>query len=284
MSVLTASVEFVSRIVEMEAELAKPVILGVCGPQGSGKTYLSEHLDEEIRTRFPKLNCVKFSMDDLYLTHDEQAKLTEESEMTNNLLLQGRGLPGTHDVNLGIEILNKLKYWDGTPVDIPIYDKSAFSGEGDRTSSFQVSTRPDIIIFEGWFNGFQPLDEDQARVRYLTSKATQSCLQKHKLYDVLDVNETLQSYKKIWDMFDYFIYLDSDYKNVYKWRLEQEHDLIAKSGSGMTDEQVVKFIDRYIPVYELYYDDMCEKGCVTEGQNLRLVIGENRELLVVQIV
>ena len=43
---------------------------------------------------------------------------------------------------------------------------------------------------------------------------------------------------------DAFIHIDaSDLQCVYKWRLEQEADLRAMKGSGMTDDQVRRFVD-----------------------------------------
>jgi len=45
-------------------------------------------------------------------------------------------------------------------------------------------------------------------------------------------------------MFDAFIHIDAENtKWVYQWRLEAEVKLRAAKGSGMTDEQVEKFVD-----------------------------------------
>lgn len=45
-------------------------------------------------------------------------------------------------------------------------------------------------------------------------------------------------------MFDAFIHIDAeDPKWVYDWRLEAEVKLRAAKGSGMTDEQVKRFVD-----------------------------------------
>lgn len=47
-------------------------------------------------------------------------------------------------------------------------------------------------------------------------------------------------------------------------------------GRGMSDEEVEKFVDRYMPVYEVY------KGTDGGCGGLRLVFGEDREVLDVQ--
>jgi pantothenate kinase-related protein Tda10 len=45
-------------------------------------------------------------------------------------------------------------------------------------------------------------------------------------------------------MFDAFIHIDAENpKWVYGWRLEAEVKLRAAKGSGMTDEQVKRFVD-----------------------------------------
>lgn len=39
---------------------------------------------------------------------------------------------------------------------------------------------------------------------------------------------------------------------VYEWRREQEHKLKDERGQGMSDAEVEDFVDRYMPVYELF--------------------------------
>ena len=50
---------------------------------------------------------------------------------------------------------------DWEVIKIPSYDKGAFNGIGDRSNDkyYTLIESPiDIIIFEGWFNGFYSLD------------------------------------------------------------------------------------------------------------------------------
>ena len=39
---------------------------------------------------------------------------------------------------------------------------------------------------------------------------------------------------------------------VFKWRLQAEHAMRASGKSGMTDEQVADFCDRFMPAYKAY--------------------------------
>lgn len=285
---LTKAVAFLSDVLEKHDFDAseQPLIVGVNGPQGSGKSYLCEHLLGEMSNKFPDLKFVQFLMDDLYLRHEEQSQLTAKCILEDNKLLQGRGLPGTHDIDLALEIFDKLNKRE--PVQIPFYDKSLFGGEGDRSPKDQWNTvngKVDVLIFEGWFNGFLPIPNDNLRLKYLSSDVDYSVLKKHRLYHLEELNETLKQYQKIWSMFNYFIYIKTEsVQDVYVWRLEQEHNLKKITGTGMTDDQVKEFIDRYMPVYELYYEKLCETGYIQEkGHNLELFIDIKRNLISSQI-
>ena len=77
---------------------------------------------------------------------------------------QGRGLPGTHDMRLGKEVLTDLIYGssDGNTVWVPQYDKAAFDGEGDRLAMKdykKIDDKIDLVIVEGWMLGYKHIHE-----------------------------------------------------------------------------------------------------------------------------
>ncbi|ODV79627.1 P-loop containing nucleoside triphosphate hydrolase protein [Suhomyces tanzawaensis NRRL Y-17324] len=290
MTTVTVTNEFLSRAIRAHdfSPHSKPLVIGISGPQGSGKSYVTEQVHTLLQNEFSNLNIVQFLMDDLYLTHADQAALTQraKSELDDNRLLQGRGLPGTHDIELGIHIFDsiiqsRISGKLASPIKIPSYDKSLFAGEGDRDDPAQWQTieNPiDVVLFEGWFNGFMPLDPDQLRIKYLGSSS--AALIRHKFPHIEDVNENLFQYTKIWNHFDKFVCLETaNISDVYTWRLQQEHALVARTGSGMSDSQVEAFVDRYMPVYELYYTNMCARG-VSDATNSNLRIGVDLERVV----
>lgn len=270
MSVVSAVVPFLS-----EALLAtKPVFFGISGPQGSGKLFLAAKLVQHLAEHHPHLKVAAFSIDDFYLTHSQQAAVTRQAKKEGNAVMQGRGLPGTHDVGLLTEVLLQLAL--GIPTRIPIYDKSAFSGEGDRVGWRDVDS-VNIVLFEGWFNGFSAVDPLIFRTLYLTQKVN-GVVQRHALHHMEELNAKLKEFDAVWRYISHFVYLvTSDIDNVYKWRCEQEEELISKKGAGMTPEQVHQFVDRYMPMYALYYERMCCAGLA--GDNLAVHIDSDRRVM-----
>lgn len=70
----------------------RPLVVGLNGMQGVGKTTLVASLAESLNRN--GIITVVFSIDDFYLTHEEQIKLAEENP--DNALFQHRGQPGKH--------------------------------------------------------------------------------------------------------------------------------------------------------------------------------------------
>ncbi|EXJ58149.1 hypothetical protein A1O7_05573 [Cladophialophora yegresii CBS 114405] len=274
-----------------------PFFIGLNGVQGAGKTVLVDILKETLTSPPHNLPTVVFSLDDLYLTHDDQVALARAHP--DNPLLQHRGQPSTHDIPLAKAVFDSLKH--NKPTKIPQYNKAAFSGQGDRvpeTEWAEVNTDAShpvrVVLFEGWCVGFRPLSPEvlqqkhAAAVEALKTATPQSPyrgrLGHNTLSSVTTINEALRQYDEITAQLDAFVHIDAlDPLYVYKWRLEQEAGLRASRGSGMTDEQVRHFVDGYYPAYELYTDTL-RNGVFTgvkddwRGRQLRLVVGEDRKV------
>ena len=260
----------------------KPLIIGVSGPQGSGKTWTSERLTNKIREAYPDKLTINFSMDDFYLTHEDQQKLTKLN--IENAFLSGRGLPGTHDLEFLNKIFHKLLNKD-KDITIPRYQKGAFSGEGDRCPKNEwqdlTGKSVDIIVFEGWFNGYLPYDNTDELLKSWNQIVTElkPTFKGFNIDHIIRLNNDLEKYIKIWKLFDAFIFMTTDsIDNVYTWRIQQEHNLISKFGTGMTDDQVTKFVDRYMPVYYLSYYRLEEKDNFGV-ETLKLCINLQRQIV-----
>ncbi|KAH8587878.1 P-loop containing nucleoside triphosphate hydrolase protein [Bisporella sp. PMI_857] len=260
-----------------------PFMLGVTGLQGSGKSHLASALAEELNGKH-KYNTIEVSLDDFYLSH--QARTQKREKYPENKLLKTRGQPGTHDVELAKSFFQQFSEPTSEQIWIPSFDKSLFAGDGDRLPpedwrKIPTDRKIDVLIFEGWCVGFQPLSSKDVEAKRhqaiessksktansensagdsLESQFSTTTLSHHDLDHLLYVNDRLEEYREGFlgpQHFDFLVHLDTDdLVNVYTWRLQQEHAMIKAKGSGMTDDQVVKFVQGYMPAYELYLDDL----------------------------
>lgn len=256
----------------------RPLIVGLNGLQGVGKTTLVTALATALSTTHRTL---VLSIDDFYLRHDAQLALA--ASRPSNPLIQNRGEPSTHDLPLARAVFADLAA--GRETRVPRYDKAAFSGRGDRLpeSEWLVANAPgdppvEIVILEGWCVGFRALEPGALREKWEGESLT---LRHHSLENLAFVNDALRDYDALTDMFDAFVHIDAeDLTYVYAWRREQEVKLREDRGTGMSDEQVVRFVDGYFPAYELYVEGVRNGvlGKGREGRQLRLVVGKDRKV------
>lgn len=263
---------------------SEPIILGITGLQGSGKSTWASKI-VEILSFENDLHTITISLDDLYKTHNDL--IAQRDRDPSNKLYRTRGQPGTHDEQLGSKFFADLKAYRGEgSLKIPSFDKSLFNGEGDRApeSSWPTITKkPDVVVFEGWCVGFQPLPANAIEEKYalaLSGKLAVNTPAQHQLSHLLEVNANLQRYCDAFmgpKHFNFFVHIDTDdLRNVYAWRLQQEHKMIEVKGSGMSDDQVKAFVDGYMPSYEVYLDTLRGGLFEDEGRMVRVVLDEER--------
>lgn len=133
---------------------AGPLMLGINGAQGTGKSTLGEFLKLILEQGFG-LRVAGFSLDDLYKTRAEREILAH----TVHPLFITRGVPGTHDVALGLEILDRLcRAGPADRVAIPSFDK-ARDDRRPATRWPRVCGPLDVIVLEGWCVGARPEPE-----------------------------------------------------------------------------------------------------------------------------
>lgn len=126
-----------------EAKL--PLIVGINGAQGSGKSTLCRFLEHLLAER--GLRAITLSLDDLYLTRAERQALARNEHP----LFATRGVPGTHDVALGEAVLDQLSA--RAPATLPRFDKARDDRAAQGT---RVEPPVDVILFEGWCVGALP--------------------------------------------------------------------------------------------------------------------------------
>ena len=240
----------------------KPIFIGISAPQGCGKTTLTDYM--RLLFKSEGLHCVVISLDDFYLTGEEQDELAERSR---NPLLAYRGNAGTHDVPLMMRTLRALAA--GDEADVPRYDKALRSGRGDRSPSGSWERvragEADVVLFEGWMLGFSPLTGADASV--LTPS-------------LREINELLYCYEPLHALFDAWLVLAlADLSTVYEWRAQAERVALAQGRAGLSEEQVRDFVSRFMPAYKAYLPRLYREGPCSRTQavpTLKVTVASDR--------
>ncbi|RTE78005.1 hypothetical protein BHE90_007511 [Fusarium euwallaceae] len=275
---------------------SKPFVLGLSGLQGSGKSTWAEALSQALTTQH-NLKTRILSLDDLYLDHAELVAIREANP--DNGLLQSRGQPGTHDEVLAKEFFNKLGEFNtnnGGSVAWPAYDKSLHGGQGGRVPVEKWEQVPldqslDVLIFEGWCLGFKPLTKEETIQKWEQAKTSSTSsltntLADHDISHLHLINSNLARYCTSFtgpEHFDGFLHLSTDkLVHVYEWRLDQEKAL-RRHKTGMSDEQVTRFVRGYMPAYELFLERLQGENFFGSEEKKHVQVVLNRERDVVEV-
>ncbi len=220
-------------IANKQAQFKRPLVLGLAGAQGTGKSTLAGLLALILQDEY-SLSSAVISLDDYYLDKKEREKLAQ----TVHPLFKTRGVPGTHAVADGIN--NFADIIAGRKSNVFQFDKLT----DKRLSATQKIEEVDIIIFEGWCVGvvaqnneelYQPIND--LETKYDTNKVWRNY-----------VNQQLQNqYKKWFGHIDYLILLEvPDFKHVLDWRIKQERQAELKSAKqGLSDDEIKVFIQHF---------------------------------------
>ena len=243
----------------LEQAPERPLVVGLQAPQGAGKTTLATYLLAELAAR--GLRGASVSIDDFYLTRDEQLRLSESHP--GNPYLEHRGYPGTHDVELGATTLAALRRLGRSgAVRVPVYDKSQHGGRGDRApeSAWREVTGPlDLVMLEGWMLGFEPVPEAELPDPRLDP-----------------TNRALAAYDRWHRLLDAFVVLRAaDPRFVLDWRVEDEERMKAQGVPGLSREGIEDYIRRFLPAYALWAGRAPARFSPDETLTLTLDIDRN---------
>ena len=214
------------------------LVLGLCGAQGSGKSTLAEGL--KARLTVANVSVALLSIDDLYHGRAERERLAR----TIHPLLRTRGVPGTHEVALGLDVVGRLAR--GEAALLPRFDKAA----DDRLPQSvweraEAGTR--LLILEGWCVGARPqADEALALpVNRLEREEDRDAIWRRY------ANRALAGdYQALFAAVDRLVLLAAPgFEVVQRWRQQQEEELRTRAGPAasaiMSDAQIARFVQHY---------------------------------------
>ena len=218
-----------------ERYTGRPLIVGVNGAQGSGKTTLCRFLEALMLEHNQR--AVTLSLDDLYLTRAERQAMARDEHH----LFATRGVPGTHDVALGAAILDKLLA--GQSATAPRFGKAA----NDRATDTRVLEPVEVILFEGWCVGAVPQPAGALRDPINRLEAEEDPDGRWRR----EVNRRLATdYAELFGRIDLLVMLEvENFEAVRANRLLQEQKL-ARANPGGTAVMDEAALDRFVMHYE----------------------------------
>jgi D-glycerate 3-kinase len=220
---------------QLAQQSRRPVMIGIQGPQGAGKTTLARALLDALPAH--GLSATTVSIDDFYWTRAGQLELA--AAHPGNPYLEHRGYPGTHDIELGERVLAACR-GDGASgswsLTLPVYDKSAHAGRGDRAPLERwrtVHMPTDLVFVEGWMLGFTPVPPAVLRDPELAAP-----------------NRALAAYERWYRLIDAWVVLRAlDPNYVLTWRVEAEERMKASGQPGLTRSEIEDYVRRFLPAY-----------------------------------
>ena len=242
----------------------KPLIIGLAGGQGSGKTTISSILTLILKKYF-KLNVFKVSIDDFYKTRKDRKLLSKNKHP----LLMTRGVPGTHDIDLMLSFFKKIKNKNFKSLQFPTFNK-AIDDRYPKSLWNKIKSRPDIIIFEGWCVGARAQTTNQLKkpINLLEKDYDQGS--KWRSY----VNNQLKTkYKTLFKHLDGLLYLKAKNFNLLKkWRLKQERKLWVQKKNKknlkiMSSEDVINFMQTYQRITQQMFKDALKGSSIIMNLN-----------------
>ena len=230
----------------------KPIIIGLSGGQGTGKTTISSILSLILKKYF-RLNVFKISIDDFYKTRSEREKLSKKKHP----LLMIRGVPGTHDYRIIYDFFKKIKKKKFISLRLPKFDKS----KDDRCHKklwYKINSRPDVIILEGWCVGAKAQKKSQLNNSINSLEKTKDQNLVWRKY----VNIQLKTrYKNLFKQINEIIYLKvNNFKVLQQWRIKQENKLRIstknkKNTKIMNKSDIINFMQTYQRITQNMFKD-----------------------------
>lgn len=232
----------------------QPLVVGIHGAQGTGKSTLTDFLRTILAHRY-QCPTASLSLDDIYHTRATREALAQEVHP----LLLTRGVPGTHDLALGLDVLDTLTAANaGSRTPLPVFNKAIDDREPEDQWPLFIG-RPQIILLEGWCLGALPEPDEELLKPVNDLEAREDPDGEWRSF----VNDQLKgAYGELFRRVKLLIMLRAPSMGaVLAWRTLQEHHLAEarlnapdKGDKGavgaperriMSDDQVARFVMHY---------------------------------------
>jgi D-glycerate 3-kinase len=222
------------RAATLHDDLGRTAFVGLCGAQGCGKSTIAAATVRLLQAQ--GRSAVAVSLDDFYLSREARGRLADKVHP----LMAVRGPPGTHDVALACAVLDNLAQPEPTP--LPAFDK-ARDERRPKAEWREIEGPLDAVIFEGWCVGARP--QPAAMLKHPVN-ALEAALDADGAWRRYVDRQLAQPYQALFERLDALVLLAAPgFEVVRAWRTEQEHKLIARTGAGMSDEAIGRFIEHY---------------------------------------
>jgi len=238
--------------ISKKAKKKSPLIIGLAGGQGSGKTTISSILSLILKKYF-KLKVFKISIDDFYKTKKQREILSKNKHS----LLITRGVPGTHDIKIMLDFFRKIKTKNFKSLKLPKFNK-ANDDRYKKKHWYKLKSRPDVVIFEGWCVGAKP---QSLRLLKKPINALEKTYDKNLKWRRFVNLQLKTNYKKLYSQLDSLLYLKvKNFNLLKKWRIKQEEKLWLKAKSRknlkiMNKKEVINFMQTYQRITEQMFKD-----------------------------
>lgn len=219
----------------------RPLCLGLCGAQGTGKSSLAAALLAILQDQLG-WRGLSLSLDDFYLGAPARQQLAEQVHP----LLQTRGVPGTHERARLQAALQQAREAQGELV-WPRFNKVA----DDRSPEAQwhrQSLPVDLVILEGWCVGLPPQEEAELQLPVNALEQAEDADGRWRRW----VNAQLRAYaKELWSQLDGLVFLAApSLAAIRRWREQQEQGNLQAAGVSQSALSEPQAMTRFLAHYE----------------------------------
>ena len=218
----------------------RPLLLGLAGAQGSGKSTVAEAVRAGLAQA--GLGVAALSLDDLYLSR--RARLALAASV--HPLLATRGVPGTHDLAPAWSALGAARR--GEPFTLPRFDKSTDDPAPIiRHAHFDAPIN--VILLEGWCVGAEPQPQTALAEPVNPLEAREDADGRWRRF----VNAQLAGpYRDLFVEIDLLAFLAAPSLDIVAtWRGEQERTMEPTPGGRRMDAaELDRFVQHYARITE----------------------------------